>query len=76
MIATDRPIGFWEATRGTRTLDYPFTVIQMEINADGRGKGTLSYATKVTQEKEGIVLENFASQPVMLNDIKVEEKHR
>src|SRR5262245_50433921 len=31
VLATDRPIGFWEVTRGRRTLDYPFTVIQMEI---------------------------------------------
>ena len=47
MLATDRPIGFWEATRRPRTIDYPFTVIQMEIDRDGEGKGTLSYATKI-----------------------------
>lgn len=26
VIATDRPIGFWEATARPRTIDYPFTV--------------------------------------------------
>jgi hypothetical protein len=72
VIATDRPISFWEATRRPRTIDYPFTVIQMEINRDGRGKGTMSYATKIIPAGDTIVLENFANQPVMLTEIKAE----
>src|ERR1044071_6469848 len=47
VIATDRPIGFWEATQRPRSIDYPFTVIQMKIDRDGRGTGTRSYATRV-----------------------------
>ena len=47
VLATDRPIGFWEFHRQSRTVQYPFTVIQMEIGKDGEGKGTLSYATKI-----------------------------
>jgi hypothetical protein len=72
VIATDRPIGFWEATRRPRTIDYPFTVIQMEIGKDGTGKGTLSYATKIIPAGDTIVLENFDTQPVMLTEIKSE----
>jgi hypothetical protein len=72
VIATDRPIGFWEATRRPRTIDYPFTVIQMEIGKDGTGKGTLSYATKIIPAGDTIVLENFDTQPVMLTEIKAE----
>jgi hypothetical protein len=72
VLATDRPIGFWEASHQPRTIQYPFTVIQMQIGADGRGKGTLSYATKITAHGNVIELENFATQPVMLTDIKAE----
>jgi hypothetical protein len=72
VIATDRPIGFWEATNRPRTIDYPFTVIQMEIGKDGKGKGTLSYATKIIPAGDTIVLENFGTQPVMLTEIKSE----
>jgi hypothetical protein len=72
VLATDRPIGFWEATRRPRTIDYPFTVIQMEIDRNGEGKGTLSYATKIISQGDTIVLENFATQPVMLTKIKSE----
>jgi hypothetical protein len=73
VLATDRPIGFWEASRNARTLDYPFTVIQMEIGRDGTGKGTLSYATKVIAAGDTIILENFDTQPVMLTEIKSEK---
>jgi hypothetical protein len=73
VLATDRPIGFWEASRQPRTIQYPFTVIQMQIGADGRGKGTLSYATRITAHGNVIELENFATQPVMLTDIRAEK---
>jgi hypothetical protein len=74
VIATDRPIGFWEATYRPRTVDYPFTVIQMKMNADGKGTGTMSYATKITAHDDTIELEDFASKPIMLNNIKAETK--
>jgi hypothetical protein len=74
VLATDRPIGFWEAVNSPRTRQYPFTVIQMEIGADGRGKGTLSYATKIVARGDIIELENFASAPVMLTEIVPRER--
>jgi hypothetical protein len=70
VIATDRPIGFWEAVNRPRTVDYPFTVIQMQLDKSGEGKGTLSYATKIMARGNTIELENFASSPAMLNDIR------
>ena len=70
-LVTDRRIGFWEAAHQPRTIDYPFTVIQMEVGRDGHGKGTLSYATKITaRNKDTIELENFSTSPVMLTDIQ------
>ena len=75
ILATDRPIGFWEATNRPRTIQYPFTVIQMQIDRDGHGKGTLSLATRITARgKHTIELENFSTSPVMLTDIKAEKK--
>jgi hypothetical protein len=70
VIATDRPIGFWEARDQPRSIQYPFTVIQMEIDKNGEGKGTMSYATKVMARGNIIVLENFATSPVMLRKIE------
>ena len=76
VLATDRPMGFWEVSRRPPTIDYPFTVIQMEINRDGEGKGTLSYATKITAMHNIIELENFATSPVMLTEIRTTKSHR
>jgi hypothetical protein len=76
VLATDRPIGFWEARARPRTIDYPFTVIQMQIGADGKGKGTLSYATKIVARGNVIELENFATSPVMLTEIKSEKRSK
>jgi hypothetical protein len=70
VLATDRPIGFWEATRRPRTIDYPFTIIQMQIGPDGRGQGTMSYFTKILAHDNIIELENFATSPVMLTEIQ------
>jgi hypothetical protein len=70
VIATDRPISFWEAREQPRSIDYPFTVIQIEIPRNGEGKGTLSFATKVMPRGNLIVLENFATSPIMLRDVK------
>ncbi len=69
LIATDRPIGFWEASGGSRSLEYPFTVIQIRVNAQGKGEGRMSVATKVIPEGNTIVLENYNAQPVLLSDV-------
>lgn len=76
VLATDRPIGFWEASNQPRTIQYPFTVIQMQLDRDGKGKGTLSYATKITARGKTIELENFATAPTMLTNIEAHPHKR
>lgn len=70
VLATDRPISFWEARNQPRTMDYPFTVIQMDIDKNGDGKGTMSVATKIIARGNTVELENFATAPVMLTKIE------
>jgi hypothetical protein len=74
-LLTDRYISFWEASRQPRSIDYPFTLIEMHLNADGEGEGKMSIATKITADKENgmIVLENYATQPVLLNNVRREK---
>lgn len=71
-IATDRPIGFWEATNRPRTIDYPFTLIELRVDRDGQGEGKMSLFTKVTYNRDmnQIELENYANQPVMLLSLR------
>lgn len=70
VIATDRPIGFWEARNQPRTMDYPFTVIEMRIKPDGTGEGKMSLATKVVLVGNTIYLEEYATQPVTLTNVR------
>jgi hypothetical protein len=72
VLATDRRIGFWEASRQPRSIDYPFTVIELRVNNDGEGVGKLSLATKITADKDRttVTLENYDTQPVLLQAVK------
>jgi hypothetical protein len=70
IIGTDRPISFWEAVNRPRSIDYPFTVIEIHMPKDGPGQGKASIATRITAIGKTISLENFATTPVQLNEVK------
>jgi hypothetical protein len=76
VLLTDRPVSFWEARNQPRTTDYPFTLIDLRLRADGTGEGKASVATKITynKQKQVVELENYATQPVRLNDVKIERR--
>ena len=70
-LMTDRYIGAWEAANRPRTIDYPFMLIQLQVDKAGQGEGKASVYTKIHEAKDGTIeLENFANQPVMLNQVK------
>jgi hypothetical protein len=75
VLVTDRRIGFWEAANQPRSIDYPFTVIELRLNRDGEGEGKMSVATKIIPDKENniVTLENYGTQPVLLTNIKREK---
>ena len=74
-IATDRYIGMWEAREQPRTIDYPFTLIEIRLDQSGKGTGKMAVATKIEfdKKKQQLVLENYASEPVRLNEVKIEK---
>lgn len=78
IIATDRRIGFQEARNQPRTIDYPFTVTEIRLDKNGEGQGKMSIATKITYNKKTktVELENYASEPVRLTQVKAEGKKK
>jgi hypothetical protein len=72
VLATDRYISFWEAANRPRTIDYPFTLIELRLNRDGVGEGKMSIATKISMDKDKkqIELENYGTQPVLLTSVR------
>jgi hypothetical protein len=75
IIATDRRIGFQEARNQPRTIDYPFTLIEVRLKPDGTGEGKMSVATKISYNKKEntVELENYSSEPVRLTNVKIEK---
>jgi hypothetical protein len=76
VLAFDRYIGFAEARNQPRSIDYPFSLIEIRVNSAGEGEGRFAVATKITfdKEKNQIELENYSSEPVRLNNVKVKVK--
>jgi hypothetical protein len=71
-LLTDRPISAWEAFVRPRYSDYPFTLIEMRLDRDGRGSGTITLAARITASEDGrfVQIENYATSPIQFNDIK------
>ena len=77
VVLTPRVIGMREAIQNPRTTDYPFTLFEMRFDKEGKGQGKLSYATNIAFDKKrnAIELENYASEPVRLNNLRLEVRN-
>jgi len=75
IIALDRYMSFQEVRNQPRTVDYPFTLIEIHLDKDGKGQGKMAYATKITfdKKKNTVELENYSSEPVRLNEVSLEK---
>ncbi len=73
VIATDRYIGFTEARNQPRTIEYPFTLMQIQVNKNGEGEGKMAVGTKISFDKKSktMEIENYSSEPVRLQNLKV-----
>ena len=70
ILVTDRPIGFREAANSNRSMDYPFTILEIRLNAKDEGEGKIYGGSKVYVEKGELVVENWGTQPTRFNNIK------
>jgi hypothetical protein len=71
VVATDRPISFWEAANRPRSADYDFTLADIRFDGDGKGVGKLAVAAKIDVNSQGAIeIENFSSEPVRLTDVR------
>jgi len=72
ILATDRPMSFWEIVNSPRSAQYPFTWIQFQMKPDGGGEGKLAVAARIIGEEADrlIEVEDFAIYPVRLQNIK------
>ena len=76
VIITPRVIGFREAVNQPRTTDYPFTLFELRFDKSGKGEGKMAVMTQIMfdKKKQVIEIENYSSEPVRLQNLKLEVK--
>jgi hypothetical protein len=72
VIATDRPMSFWEAANRPRSAEYDFTLLDIRFDPDGKGTGKLAVAAKVSynDKTQTVEVENFGIEPVRLTEVR------
>ena len=78
VIATDKPVSFFAARNASRSLDYPFTLVEMRMKpadakGEEKGEGKLLAATAVSYADGKLALENYGQEPVRLTTITQEK---
>ena len=75
VIATDRPMAFWELWNRPRSADYQYTLAEIRLGPDGKGRGTLVPAARVEYDDitNTIEVENFDQQPIRLTQVQIEK---
>lgn len=75
VIATDRPMPFWELWSRPRSVDYQYTLAEIRLGPDGKGRGTLVPAARVDYDDitNTIEVENFDQQPIRLTQVQIEK---
>lgn len=75
VLATDRPMSFWEAANRPRSADYAFTLAEIRIGPDGKGEGKLVPAAKIDYDKESntLEIENYDVEPTRLTQVVIEK---
>jgi hypothetical protein len=56
VLATDRYVSMWEARNNPRTMDYPFTLLEIRLDKNGEGVGKASIATKISFDRQALAL--------------------
>jgi hypothetical protein len=70
ILMTDRPMAFAERMSASVSRDYPLTWIELKLDAEGRGEGTVAVAARLRLVGDVLGIENLANQPARLNQVR------
>lgn len=72
IMATERPMTFFELRRGTRSRNYEFGFIELRLDEKGRGSGVLIAAAKIKfiEDQQKIEIEHYGIEPVRLTNVR------
>lgn len=67
VLLLSRPIAYAEIAKSSRSQQYPFTLVELDVDGAGTGSGEMIVAAKVEIRKDGVVeLENLEAQPLRI----------
>jgi hypothetical protein len=74
-LVGDRPMGFLEVAGGSRSMDYPFGIMQLDLKKNSKGKeegeGAMLYAAKIkVLENNRIELESYGVGAIKLMGVR------
>ena len=75
-LASIRPFSGFAPTAGSQTDQYPFGVIELKLDAQGKGEGTIIGAAQLSfdAEKNNLSVASYATQPARISDVKTKPK--
>jgi hypothetical protein len=70
VLVTDRPISFGELYRGTRSRDYQFGIVVLNVDKNGKGTGTFAPLCKIRfNKKNELEIEHYGQKPFRLTNV-------
>jgi hypothetical protein len=74
VLLTNRWLSFREQINGSRTTDYPFGIVVLNVDKDGNGTGTFAPLCKIRfNKKKELEIEEFGQKPFRLANVKREK---
>jgi len=67
---TDRPISFGEVIRSTRSMDYSYGIIELNLDSQGEGEGSIIAAAKINFDGHTVEIESLGNQPYRIMAVK------
>jgi hypothetical protein len=78
-VMAERRVGFAELANMTPSADYPLIVLELHINPDGEGTGTMWPVARINYwdpKTQFVVVDNYTWQPIQLTAVKLQRDHR
>jgi hypothetical protein len=79
LAIAERRMGFGEVANMTRSSQYPLTVIELSVNKDGEGSGTMWPIARINYwdlQTRSIIVDNYTWQPIQLNAVRLTASQR
>ena len=74
VMVTNRPMSFGELYNGTRSTDYQFGIVVLDVDKDGKGSGKLAPVCKIKfNKKNELEIENYGQKPFRLTNVRLQK---